>query len=124
MTEGKEIAEALEVPRAQGEAARQWLKEQGLLSGELRPRATEKALLLPLRPGARVTDLPFPGEPVRAGFSRLSPPKSKTYQDLVRLPPDLQKLLPRAFDVVGDIVVIRLPPALDPVASQVGNALL
>ncbi len=124
MTEPEAVANGIEVPRGRGEEARRWLKERGLLAEDLRPRVTGSSLLLPLRTGERVVGSPFPSAPVRAEFAPLPRPGPRTYQDLVTLPQELKGLLPRSFDVIGDIVVIRLPPALDGVAAELGAALL
>ncbi len=124
MADQQETANGVEVPRPWGEQARRWLKERGWLAERLRPIAKERTLLLPLRPGAQVAEAPFPRDFVRATFVCLPEPRPQAYQDLVHLLPDLQAQLPRAFDVVGDIVIVRLPPALDAVASEVGKALL
>jgi tRNA (guanine37-N1)-methyltransferase len=124
MAEHKEIFNGIEVPRSRGEEARRWLKEHRLLAEGVRPMAGSDTLLLPLRPGSEVGDLPFSYRPVRSTFSVHPGPPPRTYQDLVSLPPELKAQLPRAFDRIGDVVIVRLPDALDAVASEVGRALL
>lgn len=46
----------------------------------------------------------------------------KTYRDA--FPEDLRKKLPRAFDVVGDICIIKLPEELSPLRRDIGSAVL
>lgn len=46
------------------------------------------------------------------------------YQDLLRWPADLLALAPRAFDQIGDVVVVKVPPELAARASELGESLL
>lgn len=46
------------------------------------------------------------------------------YRKAVKVPDELMQLLPTSFDVVGDIVIIRLPADLLPYKGQIGEALL
>ena len=46
----------------------------------------------------------------------------RTYRDL--FPEELKEKLPRAFDVVGDICIIKMPEALLPIKKDVGMAIL
>jgi tRNA (guanine37-N1)-methyltransferase len=41
-----------------------------------------------------------------------------------KLPPELVAVLPQAFDIVGDIVIIDIPPPLKPHQNQIGEAIL
>lgn len=124
MVERNATVPGLRVPRGRGEEARKWLKERDLLVPGLRFKVSGDALCLPLRPGADLKEVPFPADVIPTEFAPLPRPDPRTYQDLVTLPPELHRLLPRAFDIVGDIVIIRLPPRLHEVAPQVGAALL
>ncbi|MEL9929555.1 MAG: methyltransferase domain-containing protein [Sulfolobales archaeon] len=50
----------------------------------------------------------------------------KTYRDLLRgvLPDDIVSRLPRSFDLVGDIALIKLPEDLIPYGPQVSEAIM
>ncbi|MEZ0290382.1 MAG: methyltransferase domain-containing protein [Sulfolobales archaeon] len=50
----------------------------------------------------------------------------KSYRDLVKdhIPPDLYSKLPRSFDVIGDIALIKLPDELIPYAPQISEAIM
>ena len=109
------------VPRSEGESVRRRLLEAGLLRGELRIRSDPDGLLLPIsaRPDpslgiARVEEREFAEAPS-------VPPSS--YVALVDASPSTRERLPRAFDVVGDLVVIRLAPDLAAHEPEVGAAL-
>ena len=108
-------------PPQHAEEVRQVLHRRGLLRKGLRATRTEHEVAFP------VSTLPEP--PLqhtrveeRELPSKTAPPQS--YRELLHLTPDLQALLPRAFDVIGDIVLVRLPPELVPHAAEVGAALL
>lgn len=89
--------------------------------------------LFPIREGKRVifpvldmsaTALPPESEVVRRAFPVRPQPPPDRYQDLVTIPDPLRPALPRSFDVVGDVVLIRLPSELEPFRREIGQALL
>lgn len=41
-----------------------------------------------------------------------------------KLPPELRSKVPQAFDIIGDIAVIDIPPQLKPYQSQIGEAIM
>jgi len=114
---------ALIVPRHRGEATRRTLAESGWLRTDLAIRAEGDHLLLPLTDGAP----PSPRDDSRVEereFEAVSPAGPREYRDLLDWPEPLKDALPRSFDVIGDIVVIRLPPELEVRREEVGRALL
>jgi tRNA (guanine37-N1)-methyltransferase len=50
----------------------------------------------------------------------------ETLQQVLKdhLPPDLVAIIPQAFDIIGDIVIIDIPPQLKPYQTLVGEAVL
>lgn len=46
------------------------------------------------------------------------------YRDVIDVPPELRQHLPSSFDVVGDIIIIKIPDELVPVRKKMGEALL
>ncbi len=112
---------AIRVPRSEGEEARRALVHAGKLRTDLRIRVDGSDVVLPVGPGA----LPVRGSVAEEEFLPLSDRgPARRYQDLVSLPPDRRALLPRAFDVIGDIVLVRIPRELEPDAHAIGDALL
>ncbi len=121
-------APALRVERSKGEEVRQKLLAGGWLDPELRP----------VREGTHVTfpvkGLPSPlpesllVEGVRfvqaVEFEPAGTRRPADYRALVDLPEPLRPSLPSSFDVVGDIVLVRLPDELLPYRRKVGEALL
>jgi tRNA (guanine37-N1)-methyltransferase len=113
---------AVVVPSAGAEEARRNLRDQGRLRHDLRVAHLDGRVAFPVYGppdpvprSAEVVELEF-DSPIAAGPA--------SYRELLTLPPGEAELLPRAFDVVGDLVLIRLPPELSPRAASIGEALL
>ncbi len=79
-------------------------------------------LVLPLAAGA--TPPPAWGEIVQRDFPSFETSGSTDYRDMLRWTPEDRARLPRSFDVVGDIVLVRLPSELEDRREEVGEALL
>jgi tRNA (guanine37-N1)-methyltransferase len=117
------IARGLRVPRSRGEEVRQDLVDAGRLRHDLGIRAEGDVLILPIVESAE----PLPGswgELVERDFEIYSRKGPEQYRDLLAWTDDEKEGLPRSFDIVGDIVLIRLPPELEPRKEEVGRALL
>jgi tRNA (guanine37-N1)-methyltransferase len=75
-----------------------------------------------------ITSAPKPpvpgGDVTERDFAPRSERAPRTYRDLLELPPELRRKLPRAFDVIGDVVLVRIPPELERQAPRIGAALL
>jgi len=110
------------VPRGSAEAARRSLLEAGLLRRDLRVgHDGDFVVFALLRPPAT----PVPGAEIEEReFEVLDATESGSYRDRLALPADVVDALPRAFDVVGDVVLIRIPPSLREHGPAVGKALL
>src|SRR3989442_628413 len=48
----------------------------------------------------------------------------RSYKDVVVVPEALRRSLPTAFDVIGDIAVIKIPEELRPYRDEIGRAIL
>jgi tRNA (guanine37-N1)-methyltransferase len=106
------------VPKEEGESARLRLKEAGVLRRDRKIAERNGELLIPVtRDGAF-------GYPVESVTLDARARRPHTYRDLVQLPEDLRTLLPRSFDVVGHVVIVRLPNALRPYEAAIGDAFL
>ena len=117
------IAPGLLVPRSRGEAVRQELLESGRLRADLEIRHEGNYLVLPLME----RDEPVPGawgELVERDFGAVPRRGPVRYRDLLDWPDAEKDSLPRSFDVIGDIVLVRLPPEVEARQHEVGEALL
>ncbi len=89
-----------------------------LLRRDLRIRKVGGKLLLPVKEEVSM------GYPVEVHDFWEVASRPRTYRELLQLPDDVQSLLPRAYDVVGDVVIIRLPDELVEYEGAIGDALL
>jgi tRNA (guanine37-N1)-methyltransferase len=106
------------VPRDRGEEIRLRLKERELLQKHLKVREERGRLFLPT---TERVELGFPTEE-RECEEAFVPIRS--YKDVVRVPDPVRGLLPTAFDVIGDIAVLKIPDPLLPYRSEIGRAIL
>jgi tRNA (guanine37-N1)-methyltransferase len=112
---------AIVVPRSEGERTRRSLALAGCLRTDLKIHADEESVAFPISvppPDGIVT-----GELVEREFEPVEEERPRSYRDMLSMGVEAG-LLPRSFDVVGDIVLIRLPEELEDRAGEVGAALL
>jgi tRNA (guanine37-N1)-methyltransferase len=112
----------LRVPRSRGEELRRRLREVDDLRGDLRILREGEFLVFPIAEG-RAIPAEW-GEVVEREFASARRPVPTDYRQLLDWRPEEKAELPRSFDVVGDIVLIRLPEALEPRKEEIGRALL
>ncbi|MCI4318257.1 MAG: methyltransferase, partial [Thermoplasmata archaeon] len=110
------------VSRRDAEETRRILSAQRLLRDDLEVGHEADSVLFPIV-GPPAVPLPR-GTIEEREFVPRPDEGAHSYRDLVHVPAELRDELPRAFDVVGDIVLIRLPEPLRPHAPAVGAALL
>ncbi len=113
---------ALLVPRHRGEESRRVLLAAGLLRTDLEILREGERLALPVVDGSAVP--PGLGEEAQREFEPLRPPHPTDYRELLDLSAEKKAELPRSFDVVGDVVLVRIPPELSFRAAEIGGALL
>jgi tRNA (guanine37-N1)-methyltransferase len=110
------------VPRSRGEEVRRRLLDASGLRRDLKILREGEFLVLPI-----AGDAPLPdewGEVVLREFPSVAPAAPSDYRDLLGGTPETKADLPRSFDIVGDIVLVRLPLALESRKEEVGHALL
>ncbi len=110
------------VPRRRGEEIRRTLRRDGLLRTDLEILREGDRLALPL-----VDDRTVPeglGEVVEREFASPRPLAPSDYRDFLGGTAEERRRFPRAFDVVGDVVLVRIPKGLDSRAPEIGAALL
>lgn len=105
------------VPKEEGESVRRMLLSEGVLRTELEISAEKDILFIPI------------SERIDVGYSleeRDFKEREKTisdYKELLDLPDGLRALLPSSMDLIGDIVIVRLPEELDEYKSDIGGAI-
>ena len=110
------------VARSEAETLRRRLAAAGLLRRDLLTTEEEGIVRFPVT--GRLDDAPAAVRWEEREFAAGRPHGPRSYADDVEVPPELRDRLPRAFDVVGDIVLVRIPPELRPHAPEIGAGLL
>lgn len=116
----KKRSRALCVPLKQAEPLRRSLKDQHLLREEYKIFKEGNFIFFPLKK----TLIDLPNYPIVSKSFEVRTRTPSCYKDLLRLPKKLQKDLPTSYDVVGSIILIKLPQSLFQYRKQIGNALL
>jgi len=117
------IARGVLVPRVHGEEARRELVGSGRLRNDLAIRSEGEHLVLPITDGPDDSPSAW-GTIVERDFEEQARKGPARYRDLLAWPEEEKEALPRSFDIVGDIVLIRLPADLEARKEAVGRALL
>ncbi len=105
----------ISVPAKEAEATRRRLQAAGVLRNDLKVARRDDDIVFPVSEpvdGFDAKEMAFEGRIVRP----------RDYTDL--LPEALRSVAPRAHDVLGDIVIIKIPPALWEERQVLGDALL
>ena len=79
-------------------------------------------IYFPLNTAIDPSTLPFPAELIQKELNTRTP--IINYKQLVNIPIHVSNLLPTSFDIIGDILLIKLPQELIPYQKEIGQALL
>ncbi|MBI4392373.1 MAG: class I SAM-dependent methyltransferase family protein [Euryarchaeota archaeon] len=109
------------VASADAEEVRRRLVEARVLKIGLRVAKEGEDVLFPVEEGA--TLLGFKVESGLFDFEE-TPLLPRDYSEILDVPESLRALLPSSFDVIGDIIIIKLPPPLRSQKAEIGKALL
>jgi tRNA (guanine37-N1)-methyltransferase len=112
-------APACRVSEKDAERVRRLLQSKGVLSRELEPRREGGKVIFPLLRAIQDETLELTD-----GDFEERPHRILSYMELAKVPAELKDELPRAFDIVGDIVLVRLPKNLVTYKREIGEALL
>jgi tRNA (guanine37-N1)-methyltransferase len=125
------VAVCLKVPKTQGEVAIVLAAKLGLMNKGLAVGRDGEYLFVPLCRQPEEAELATIKEKVSAvevssgDFEEKKPPQETLTETLQgKLPPELLSAVPQAFDIVGDIVIIDIPPKLKGYESTIGEAIL
>jgi tRNA (guanine37-N1)-methyltransferase len=106
------------VPLNRGEEIRRDLRDRGLLRKHLKVGREGDRLFLPT---VRRVDVGFPILEREFDEAFVAVP---SYKDLLHLPAELESILPSSFDMIGDIVVLKIPEPLRAHRREIGDAFL
>lgn len=108
------------VKKNEAETVRQYLREHHLLRNDLLLKRRGEWIYFPIEGSAdevlsyRVVSRVFEARDT----------KPASYKELVDIPPELKDQLPTSYDVIGDILLIKIPRPLSAYHTQIGSALL
>lgn len=113
-------APGIRVPRSQAEATRRRLLELDVLRIDLAVAKDGEDIVFP------VVDTCGPQLPTVTHDFEPRAVRPSGYQDLLRWPADLKAIAPRAFDQIGDLILVKVPKDLDVPShlKDLGRALL
>ena len=120
MTKSYETALALKVPYSEGESIRRRLIEKGILRTQLKISKDKSFLYLPISFQPK-EDASYPV--VSMSFEVLEDPQ-RSYKELLDVPENLKALAPSSFDIIGSILLIKIPEELKDYRVEIGQALL
>lgn len=107
----------LKVPKEKGEFVRKKLLELGILRKDLKIKGTDFLYI----PVSEKIDIGY--EILELDFGSVKK-EIRDYKEIVNIPEELRCLLPKSFDIIGDICVLKLPAELMDYKKDIGNALL
>jgi tRNA (guanine37-N1)-methyltransferase len=108
------------VPLSEAEPVRRYLKEQHLLREDVKIVKEGTCIYFPLTNTPK--NLPNYPEVTKSFEIRTTTPHS--YKELLPLSKKLREELPTSYDIVGSIILIKLPKSLLRYRTQIGKALL
>lgn len=114
----------LKVPRKEAERTRRQLVQEGLISTEYDILSEGGFILIPVTMTITKKEL--------KGFEIVEKKAGKRPQNITKLKDALAPLMNKkeleslttSFDIIGDIAIVEIPPALEPKEKQIGEALL
>jgi tRNA (guanine37-N1)-methyltransferase len=123
-------AVCLKIPKKQGEKAIALAAKLGLIDRSLGIGREGDWLCVPLTRQPQLSELDklkqLPQLEIASGEFEEKKQPFETLQQVLqdKLPPDLLAIIPQAFDIIGDIVIIDIPPQLKTYQNLIGEAIL
>ena len=118
----KKQALGIRIRKRHAEAIRKILVENNLLCGDFKIIKNKNFIYFPVKKIPNETNN-IKIETVKREFEK----KEKTvnsYKDLLSLPKELEAELPTSYDVIGDIILLKLPKNLLKYKKEIGESLL
>lgn len=106
------------VPKRDGEKVRSELKDAGLLGLDAKIHSDGDFLLIPIEADS------FGGYEVVTAELDAQEHRETDYRNIVEVPDDLREELPNSFDIIGDVLLVKLTDGLLPYKNAIGEALI
>ena len=115
-----EKAKGIRVNRKQAEKVRRELHKKNLLRTDLKICDDKDFIYLPIKEESKELE---PYKIVKKEFEKQKI-KHKSYKEVISIPDKLKEKLPTSYDVIGDIILIKLPEELLNYQKEIGKSLL
>lgn len=109
---------ALKVPKRFGEEARKKLVNSNILKKNLIITRDEKFVYFPI-----IARIKTAHKIISTDFE-IARTRIKTYRDIITVPEDLKTYLPKSFDIIGEIAVVKVAKELSDYKKAIGDAIL
>jgi tRNA (guanine37-N1)-methyltransferase len=109
------------VARKDAESIRKYLRERNLLRNDLLLKRNKEYVHFPLRDPPEKELLSYP---ISTEIFEEKKGRPASYKDVVKVPKELQEALPSSYDIIGDIILLKLPQELRSYRQEIGEALL
>ncbi len=116
----------LKVFKGKAEETRKLLLEAGLLDPGFMLKVDGRFVLIPVRDGtdeARLSGLDIRSKLTSSDLVQIKK-VPRSYKELAKVPDELRGLLPTSFDVIGEVLIMKLPDELLPFKEEIGKAVL
>ena len=104
----------------QAEKARKYLSENNLLRKDLKVSKDNSSIYFPVKEALHILN----SYKIIEKEFEINEKKPKSYKEIVSLPDNLKQDLPTSYDVIGDIILIKLPENLIKHQEEIGKSLL
>jgi len=117
---GTETAIGVQVGLRQAEKARKYLSENNILRKDLKVSRDNSFIYFPVKEAPHISN----SYKIIEKEFEINEIKPKSYKEIVSLPGNLKQDLPTSYDVIGDIILIKLPENLIKYQEEIGKSLL
>ena len=116
-----EKSSALRAPIKKGEDVRKFLSDLDLLRRDLKINRDKEHVYFPIK--ALSENIEYRGMIITKEFERHRK-KPTSYQEIAAIPEELRQKLPSSYDMIGDIILIKLSKDFQKYKNEIGESLL
>ena len=113
-------AKGLQVKPEQAEKIRKYLSKKNVLRKDLKIRRNDDFVYLPIEKVPKELDS---SKIIEEDFEEIKK-KPKSYKEIISIPNKLKHKLPISYDIIGDIILIKLQEELLEYKEKIGESLL
>ena len=114
------LIKGIQVKLDQAEKVRKYLFEKHLIRNDFKIERDDKFVYFPVR---KITDELDSYKPVEKNFKKINK-NLKSYKEILLIPDNTKQELPTSFDIIGNIILIKLENNLLNYKKKIGESLL